>query len=155
MQHSAGKALQVTIVRAKGLRNADWSAFSRKDKSDPYCVCEIAEKPHAKFTTKVINDDLNPNWNHVGQIEDYIFGDTLLFSVWDKDQWNSDDLLGRASLASAQFHESGFDGELELSNAGRGVKASLTVKVVVVEMSGNTRRHPGENRSLCLKTNLR
>merc|ERR1712079_508738 len=71
----AGCSLQVTIVRAQNLRNADWMDGSL---SDPYCVCKIPGKPKSAITTHVIDDNLNPVWNHTGKIGSYVAGDSLI-----------------------------------------------------------------------------
>jgi len=119
--------LKLTIVSARGLRDADWVPGAGK--SDPYCVCEIAGKPReAKVQTKVINDTLDPVWEHQAELPGFRQGDTLVFKVWDKDLGKSD-FLGELHLESAQFCPHGFDGELLLANAGRGIKAYLKLKI--------------------------
>jgi len=123
-------AVKVTIVSARSLRNADFVG-----KSDPYCECEIVGKPNSKFATAVIDDNLNPEWNHEAEITGYNVGDSLTFTVKDKDNdlIKSDDFLGRVTLTTAQFFEAGFEGELPLSCAGKGVEAFLKVKVQLVQ----------------------
>jgi len=119
--------LKLTIVSARGLRDADWVPGAGK--SDPYCVCEIAGKPkEAKVQTKVINDNLDPVWEHHAEIPGFRQGDTLVFKVWDKDLAKSD-FLGELRLESAQFYPHGFDSELPLANAGRAIKAYLKLKI--------------------------
>ena len=46
------------------------------------------------------------------------------------------DLLGRATLELAQILPNGFNGQLSLQSAGKGVKATLTVRVCVLEGAG-------------------
>merc|ERR1712217_238067 len=103
-------------------------------KSDPYCVCDIPGRPDASATTKVINDNLNPEWNHEAEIKGYHLEDALTFTVKDKDPLKSDDLLGTATLTCEQFIEAGFEGELQLSNAGN-TEASLKIKIDIGEKS--------------------
>jgi len=120
-------SLKVTIVSAKGLRNADWVG-----KSDPYVVCQLKDKPDSSFQTRVINDSLNPEWNHETEVPDYHVGDILVFNVKDSDMLTSD-ALGSASLETRQFIDNGFDGELKLDNAEKNKQSSLWVKVEVVQ----------------------
>ena len=119
--------LKLTIVSARGLRDADWIPGSGK--SDPYCVCEIAGKPKVpKVQTKVINNNLNPVWEHDAEVSGFEQGDTLVFKVYDKDTLKSD-LLGELHLDSAQFYPQGFEGELPLADAGKGIKAYLKLRI--------------------------
>merc|ERR1712048_1315554 len=116
----------------RGLRNADWGlGVQANDKSDPYCICEIKGKPRSKFKTKTIEDSCDPVWNHEASIFEYAEGDTITFSVWDKDTVKWDDKLGNATLSSAQFHSGGFNGELQLADAGDGIEAYLKIEVTV------------------------
>lgn len=117
--------LTVTIVSAKGLRNAD-----ALGKSDPYCTCAIIGKSWTKFQTDTIDNTLAPVWNWEHVINDYTHGDALEFTVLDYDEGpDADELLGKGTLSSAQFHPDGFTGDLHLSEAGKGTKASVRVKV--------------------------
>merc|ERR1712048_684074 len=118
--------VKVTIVGARGLRNADWVG-----KSDPYCICEIPGKSYSKFLTEVVNNCLNPEWNHEADVSGYAIEDPLTFTVKDKDPMKKDDALGSITLMSDQFLASGFEGELQLSGAGTGAEAFLRVKVIV------------------------
>jgi len=120
--------LEVHILSARGLRNADWMG-----KSDPYCIASIPGKPNAKVQTPVIDNCLSPVWNYLGVIPGYSHGDTLDFSVWDKDPPpKSDDLLGVASL-DAQAVANGFNGEIQLRDAGKGITAFLSVHVKLAQ----------------------
>lgn len=125
--------LRLTIVSARHLRNADIGLPWSSNVSDPYCICEIQGKPLSRTVTEVIKNNLDPVWNQHAAFADFKVGDTLLFTVWDKDTFKSDDLLGRASLSSEQFHPSGFDDELLLSDAGfekrKKRKAFLKIKI--------------------------
>merc|ERR1712151_732 len=84
--------------------------------------------------THVIDDDLNPEWNHTGIISDFAVGETLLFEVYDKDLVRNE-LLGRYRLKYADFFEQaktdGFREEVKLKDAGKGVDASLSISVRV------------------------
>jgi len=120
---SARPPLRVVIESARGLRKADWMG-----KSDPYCVCTIPGKPQEKLQTPYLDSTLAPVWNYVGVLLDYAEGDSLEFSVWDRDPPpKKDDLLGRAILNSSQL-AAGFSGELQLLET-KGVQSFLTVTV--------------------------
>merc|ERR1712216_275951 len=77
MGNFARTQLRVSIINAKGLRNADFGGVS-----DPYCTCQIPGKSWSLFQTAVINDMLNPVWNEEHVINDYTQGDPLMFEVW-------------------------------------------------------------------------
>jgi len=116
--------VKLTIVSAKGLRKADWFGLS-----DPYCTVRIQQRPEQKYRTPVHAKTLDPVWNHEVEFTDYVVGDSLEFTVWDKDLLKPNDLLGKATLANQQFHPAGFEGDLPLSDAGNGIKASLRVRI--------------------------
>lgn len=123
------KPLAMTIIGARNLRNADFSFPFRKNLSDPYCVCEIAGKPLSRTVTDVVQDNLNPEWNHEAQFNDFEVGDALKFSIWDKDNIKRDDFLGCCYLSSAKFHPDGFEGELLLQEAGKNRQAFVKVRI--------------------------
>lgn len=121
------KLIKITIVGARGLRDADWFG-----KSDPYCVCEIQGKSNApKIQTKVVPNCLDPVWNHHAEIKGFKPGDSLVFRIYDKDFVKRDDFLGTVTLASEQFYPRGFEGELPLTEAGKGINAFLILKIEV------------------------
>merc|ERR1712113_751807 len=109
---------------ARGLRNADIAHAS-----DPYCICEVPGKSGSRFQTDVVWNNQNPVWNYEGEISTHVPGESLLFSVFDKDIVTRDDFLGRVTLKSISFHPGGFQGELALEDAGKKVKAFLKVFV--------------------------
>ncbi|CAE8720161.1 unnamed protein product [Polarella glacialis] len=126
---SSSSTLRVVIISARGLPNCDFNRFDpQADKSDPFCICEIKGKPGGKITTPVIDDCLTPVWNFESRIKDFAGGDSLVFTVLDKDDFKKDDLLGMAKLTIADLYPRGFDGELPLNDAP-DCKAFLRVKV--------------------------
>merc|ERR1740116_706486 len=74
--------VKAIIVKANGLYNADGFMAG---KSDPYVICQVVEKPTKKFQTKVLNNTLEPVWDHLGVINGFVVGETLELNVWDKD----------------------------------------------------------------------
>eukprot|EP00443_Scrippsiella_acuminata_P053132 CAMPEP_0115413128 /NCGR_PEP_ID=MMETSP0271-20121206/21913_1 /TAXON_ID=71861 /ORGANISM="Scrippsiella trochoidea, Strain CCMP3099" /LENGTH=287 /DNA_ID=CAMNT_0002837403 /DNA_START=51 /DNA_END=914 /DNA_ORIENTATION=+ len=120
-------ALKVVIVSCRGLRNADW--MPGWGTSDPYCVCSIVGKRGQSFKTKVMQNTLNPIWNHHGELSGFAAGDTLEFKVFDQDFGKKDDFLGEVSLSSDAFLQDGFSGEVPLANAGKDVLPFLRIRV--------------------------
>lgn len=109
---SGPQSIVVKILGAKGLRNADPAGFGV---SDPYCVCEVVGRPDTKFQTKVVDNCLDPRWDHLALISLFAKGDSLEFAVYDKDKWpKSDDLLGKVKFPGACLPRDGFRGELAL-----------------------------------------
>jgi len=129
--------LRVTIISAKGLRNADVMG-----KSDPYAVCTVHGRPESTFQTQVVDNTLAPEWNQTQEMPVYKHLDSLEFVVRDHDEESKvpcckmfddgDDLLGKAVLKSDQIHSTpgGFSGEVQLTHAGRTHKhAVINIKV--------------------------
>merc|ERR1739848_257607 len=86
----------ISVVRAKGLRSADWNGYS-----DPYVTCRIEGFQGSEsqiFKTGVIKKNLNPEWNERHNIEEYLVGKVLILDVWDWDLSQSDDFLGTCKL---------------------------------------------------------
>ncbi|CAE8603326.1 unnamed protein product, partial [Polarella glacialis] len=120
-------SVTLSIVSAKGLRNADtWI----QGKSDPYVMCTVRGKPGTKFKTKTVDDCLDPVWNESFDLTDFAVGDILDFAVWDEDLLTPDDALGTASLTSDEvFKAGGFEGEVPLQDAGKGIDARLLLRI--------------------------
>lgn len=119
------QALQVALVSAQGLRDADWGS----GRSDPYCSCEIAGHPHSRIQTQIVNDSVNPVWNYEGTLVGFTGSESLVFRILDKDPLKSDDTLGTVTLPSSSFLPSGFSGDLLLDQAGKSSMATLRVRV--------------------------
>jgi hypothetical protein len=122
-------SITLSIVSARGLRNADaW--ILGKGKSDPYVICTVRGKPGTKFKTKTVDDCLDPVWNESFDLTDFAVGDILDFAVWDEDLGTPDDALGTASLTSDQvFKAGGFEEEVPLQDAGKGIDARLLLRI--------------------------
>ncbi|CAE7423464.1 SYT4 [Symbiodinium natans] len=127
--------LEVTIISAKGLRNADGGWFDGK--SDPYCVCKIAGLPsytdRTRFRTRVVKDCLDPKWQETSIIRLASQVQYLEFEIWDQDV-GSAEFLGKAVLNPRRVPlESGFEGDLKLT----GAKATGSVRVRVTKSCGS------------------
>eukprot|EP00439_Symbiodinium_sp_Y106_P076495 s326_g15.t1 len=71
------------------------------------------------------SEDLSPRWDVYAHITDFHYGDSLGFTVWDKDFGKADDALGQASLPSEKIIPHGFDEWLVLDGTGtKGVVSS-------------------------------
>jgi hypothetical protein len=111
----------VTMQSASGLRNAD---FFLMGTSDPYCTCQIRGQKKS-VQSDVISNSTDPIWNQTFELTSS--GDpSFEFQVWDRDFFpKKDELLGRASLTSAQIVGGFFEGALKLE----GKKATGFLKV--------------------------
>lgn len=116
------ETLVVTVEYAKGLRDADWIPMAGK--SDPYCILGLRGKDHTRSETKAISNTCDPEWNQTLEIGDYVPGDVLEISVWDKDPGKPDDLLGEGILYLASFNGT-FDGGVVLSQTGAFVRLQV------------------------------
>ncbi|KAL6648448.1 hypothetical protein ACP70R_012672 [Stipagrostis hirtigluma subsp. patula] len=85
--------LTVTVVRAESLKNKELIG-----KSDPYTVLFI--RPMFKEKTRVIDDNLNPEWNETFElIAEDKETQALVLEVFDEDKLKQDKRLGIAKLA--------------------------------------------------------
>lgn len=101
--------VKVKIIGAKDLVNQELMGTS-----DPYCTCTV---PGAEFKTKGIDNNLNPVWNHDGELDWDGEGD-ITFSVKDSNQYRADKLMGECTLAGSKV-SNGFSGELTLHVDGK------------------------------------
>ncbi|CAM0905709.1 unnamed protein product [Alopecurus aequalis] len=85
--------LSVTVVKAMSLKNKELIG-----KSDPYVTLYV--RPMFKVKTKVIDDNLNPEWNETFEliVEDKET-QSVIFEVYDEDNLQQDKRLGAAKLA--------------------------------------------------------
>jgi len=85
--------LSVTVVKATSLKNKELIG-----KSDPYVRLYV--RPMFKVKTKVIDDNLNPEWNETFEliVEDRETQSVIL-EVYDEDKLQQDKRLGVAKLA--------------------------------------------------------
>jgi len=103
LKRSTQKAemLKVTIVGAVNLIAADLMR-----KSDPYVTVEREDMTDGvRIRTPAMNNELNPTWNHPGNVEGCIVDScSLIFKVWDKDVLKKDDFLGQATMKLTRAH---------------------------------------------------
>ncbi|OQV23911.1 Extended synaptotagmin-2 [Hypsibius exemplaris] len=87
--------LRIFVAEAENLVRADIGIIG-KGKSDPYCVIRVGSQI---FQTQVIKDNINPNWSEYFEaVVDQASGQSLDLEVFDKDQGNTDDFLGRLNV---------------------------------------------------------
>lgn len=136
------EALQVTIVGARGLRDADWVPFAGS--SEPYCVCEIIGKPHSRHETHGHKQGKDPVWNFTTEFAHFSEGDALRFTIFDRHFIKKDDILGQVTLSGDRV-ATGFSGSLELEKAGRGSEAAY------IEVAVCPPRFSNPQTKVCIK----
>jgi len=120
----------IKVFGCRGLRNADWTWIpGSANLSDAYVICKEKKGEELKelFQTKTIPNSLEPIFDEEFDVE-YGTDSILEFTVYDHDPLKPDDILGCAVLNCASL-TSGFNGELELTNAGKNIKAYMKVLV--------------------------
>ncbi|CAE7365550.1 MCTP1 [Symbiodinium natans] len=122
------RRVKIYVASAKNLKAVE----QHLGKSDPYCQVEVEGKPRTRWQTKALTESLDPDWREEREIADFAIGETLRFTVRDKDfGTKEDDILGIATLPSHRFQEKGFEGDLILyeENMQRKTNSILHVRV--------------------------
>uniref|UniRef100_A0A671UUI1 Intersectin 2b n=1 Tax=Sparus aurata TaxID=8175 RepID=A0A671UUI1_SPAAU len=101
------KAYQARSVKASGigrllvtiLEATELKACKPNRKSNPYCEVTMGAQI---FTSRTLNDTLNPKWNFNCQfhIKD-LYQDVLCITIFERDQFSPDDFLGRTEVPVA------------------------------------------------------
>ncbi|XP_054831941.1 extended synaptotagmin-1 isoform X1 [Eublepharis macularius] len=88
--------VRVHLIQAKDLQSKDkYIKGMIEGKSDPYAVVRVGTQV---FTSKIIDEDLNPTWNEMYEfIVHEVPGQELEVELYDKDP-DQDDFLGRMKL---------------------------------------------------------
>uniref|UniRef100_A0A3Q0RKA4 Intersectin 2b n=1 Tax=Amphilophus citrinellus TaxID=61819 RepID=A0A3Q0RKA4_AMPCI len=112
--------LLVTILEATELK-----AAKPNGKSNPYCEVTMGAQI---FTSRTINDTLNPKWNFNCQfhIKD-LYQDVLCITVNERDQFSPDEFLGRTEVPVATIKK-------ELENKGPVTRRLLLHEVPTGEV---------------------
>lgn len=95
------------VISAKGARNADFGS-----KSD--CFVEVVG---LKAKTKVVNNSLEPVWDEILPLPEYVKGTELVLELLDSDLLTKSDKLGKLVISAADV-EKGVDAELKLIETG-------------------------------------
>merc|ERR1712060_327843 len=130
--HLLREQIYIQIFSAKNLRNADFLG-----KSDPVCLVQVAGMEESRIITAVIQNCLDPVWNHQEELHGFDPDDDLDISLWDDDPGNSKpedgDFLGRAIISGDAFYPKGMPKtDILLSDVGNK-NSSITIQIVVVE----------------------
>uniref|UniRef100_A0A669DCR5 Intersectin 2b n=1 Tax=Oreochromis niloticus TaxID=8128 RepID=A0A669DCR5_ORENI len=120
MKGSGIGRLLVTILEATELR-----AAKPNGKSNPYCEVTMGAQI---FTSRAINDTLNPKWNFNCQfnIKD-IYQDVLCITINERNQFSPDEFLGRTEVPVATIKK-------ELENKGAATRRLLLHEVPTGEV---------------------
>ncbi|XP_070767297.1 intersectin-2-like [Enoplosus armatus] len=112
--------LLVTILEATELK-----AGKPNGKSNPYCEVTMGAQI---FTSRTLNDTLNPKWNFNCQfhIKD-LYQDVLCITIFERDQFSPDDFLGRTEVPVATIKK-------ELENKGAVTRRLLLHEVPTGEV---------------------
>nr|CAD1843568.1 unnamed protein product [Ananas comosus var. bracteatus] len=122
----------VTVVKANSLKNMELIG-----KSDPYVILYV--RPMFKVKTRVINDNLDPEWNESFElIAEDKETQYVTFEVFDEDQLQQDKRLGIAKLSLIDLEpETSKEIELRLLSSLDTLKVkdkkdrgTLTIKVL-------------------------
>ncbi|XP_049887465.1 extended synaptotagmin-2-A isoform X2 [Pectinophora gossypiella] len=95
--------LRIHLVQAQNLMKKDVSMLG-KGKSDPYAIITVGAQ---QWKTKHIDNDVNPRWEYWCEARIMSVGQALEVEVFDKDEGNNDDKLGRCSLDISQVVKAG------------------------------------------------
>uniref|UniRef100_A0A3Q3VLS6 Intersectin 2b n=1 Tax=Mola mola TaxID=94237 RepID=A0A3Q3VLS6_MOLML len=112
--------LLVTVLEVTELK-----AAKPNGKSNPYCEVTMGAQV---FTSRTLNDTLNPKWNFNCQfhIRD-LYQDVLCITILEKDQFSPDDFLGRTEIPVATIKK-------ELENKGAVTRRYLLHEVPTGEV---------------------
>uniref|UniRef100_A0A7N8YIZ9 Intersectin 2b n=1 Tax=Mastacembelus armatus TaxID=205130 RepID=A0A7N8YIZ9_9TELE len=127
------KAYQARSVKASGigrllvtiLEATELKAAKPNGKSNPYCEVTMGAQI---FTSRTLNDTLNPKWNFNCQfhIKD-LYQDVLCITIFERDQFSPDDFLGRTEVPVATIKK-------ELENKGPVTRRLLLHEVPTGEV---------------------
>ncbi|KAJ2946336.1 hypothetical protein O0L34_g12373 [Tuta absoluta] len=95
--------LRIHLVQAQNLMKKDVSMLG-KGKSDPYAIITVGAQ---QWKTKHIDNDVNPRWEYWCEARILSIGQTLDIELFDKDDGNDDDKLGKCSLDISQVVRAG------------------------------------------------
>jgi len=97
-------ALKVSVIKAENLKNVEASGmFGSAGASDPYAVISFEGE---KKKTKVIDDNLNPEWNETFEfpLKEALKGSQKIeVQVFDHEKVGSDRLLGSTSITGTNI----------------------------------------------------
>eukprot|EP00127_Corallochytrium_limacisporum_P005232 Clim_evm49s201 gene=Clim_evmTU49s201 len=145
ISHNYEGILRLTLKSARSIKASD-----RGGTSDPYCVIRYDTK---EWRTKVVPKTLNPDFNEFIQIwlpqnrstDRRYGGDSVIVTVWDKDQSSTDDFLGTVAIPVSCFKDqSHADFDLPLTN--RRYHTDLSISVPSADAKSKTKGDAAENK---------
>jgi Ca2+-dependent lipid-binding protein len=71
-------------------------------KADPYVILQIGREKHQ---TNYVKQELNPVWNEIFTFDIETGKELLEVTVYDKDDFGSDDFQGKFTLALDQYRD--------------------------------------------------
>jgi len=141
--------LNVTMWSAQGLPSG--ALFT----PDPYCNASVVGKPESAFSTKSVDNDVNPTWDSSVIFTDFVEGDKIEFKVLDKNSLATDAFIGSAVVRSDVFFPMGYEGTVRLENTNPEVdNAYLDIKihsVVLPNATSDDNTTNGTNTSVFLE----
>lgn len=97
--------LRVKVVEARNLTAKD-IGLVKKGKSDPYTIIRVGAQ---SFRTKVISNNLNPEWNETFEaFVDNCEGQQLIAMIYDEDTTSKDSKIGTLDTNIASTVETGY-----------------------------------------------
>ncbi|KAJ7365620.1 Extended synaptotagmin-3 [Desmophyllum pertusum] len=134
--------LRVKVVEARDLTAKDFGLL-KKGKSDPYAVIRIGAQ---SFRTKVIENNLNPEWNETFEaFVDNCEGQELEAVIYDEDTTSKDSKIGALDTDIASTVESGYrDLWLPLEGVKQG-RVHLQLRWFPLTSSASDLEPPQEN----------
>uniref|UniRef100_A0A3B3BWE1 Intersectin 2b n=1 Tax=Oryzias melastigma TaxID=30732 RepID=A0A3B3BWE1_ORYME len=127
------KAYQARSIKASGigrllvtiLEATELKATRSNGKSNPYCEVNMGAQV---FTTRTLNDTLNPKWNFSCQfhLKD-LYQDVLCITISDRAQFSPDEFLGRTEIPVATIKK-------EMENKGPVTRRLLLHEVPTGEV---------------------
>jgi len=124
-------ALKVSVIKAENLKNVEASGmFGKAGASDPYAVITFEGE---KKKTKVIDDNLNPEWNETFEFplkEHLKSTQNINVQVFDHEKVGSDRLLGSTSISGSNIIKKvKIDAAFDLRTEEGGNQGKITLRV--------------------------
>lgn len=121
--------LKVVFLSARGLQNVEFP-----EGGAAYATCLLQGRPSSEVRGPVAPEGPRAAWDHDEvDLLGWSPGDNLTFRLWVLDTYSrSEELLGEGFVSAAQLEDGGFEGEIQLTAAGRPIPLHLSVMVVIV-----------------------
>ena len=118
------------MIEATNLPDTDTAFFniSGKDFTDPFAVLEVGTTRILK--TKYINNNLNPKWDELFNVDVCHHASAFTFKIKDKEHIG-DAEVGQVSIAAEELASGeAIEGEFELTNSdGESIEAQISISI--------------------------